>query len=76
MPPTADPLLALKEFVRTDVEETDSTDRAMAADLMTLMRKVVYWDEAGRVLCTEELHTQSAENLAAMAKDILHSGGA
>lgn len=41
-------LLALRELAEIDVEETDSTDRAMSADLMTLLRKVADLDDTGR----------------------------
>ena len=62
------------------MEETDSTDRAMAADLMTLLRKVADLDGAGQALCPEELAwlqcleedmIRTEKEMASMAEDIL-----
>ena len=73
-------LLALRELAATDVEETDSTDRAMAADLMTLLRKVADLDGAGQALCPEELAwlqgleedtVRTEKEMASMAEGIL-----
>ncbi|KAG2585202.1 hypothetical protein PVAP13_6KG378000 [Panicum virgatum] len=73
-------LLALRELAATDVEETDSADRAMGADLMTLLRKVADLDGAGQALCPEELAwlqcleegtIRAEKEMASMAEDIL-----
>jgi len=73
-------LLALRELAATDVEETDSADRAMGADLMTLLRKVADLDGAGQALCPEELAwlqgleedtVRTEKEMASMAEGIL-----
>lgn len=73
-------LLALRELAEIDVEETDNADRAMAADLMTLLCKVADLDAAGQALCPEELAwlerlegdtIQTEKEMASMAEDIL-----
>ncbi|CAL4885246.1 unnamed protein product [Urochloa decumbens] len=73
-------LMALKELAETDAEEVDGANRDMAADLMALLRRLADLDGAGHPLSSDDLSwaedlegdaAQSAENMAAMAEDML-----